>query len=305
MKRSPPGSGALDRTAMVTLLLLCATWGLNQVAVKVANAGIAPVSQAALRSIGSAALVLLWSRLRGIPLTARDGTLGYGLAVGFLFAAEFLVLYLGLAFTTASRGVVFLYTAPFVVAVGAHRFVPGDRLTHGRLVGLLAAFTGLALAFADSLGLPSRRALLGDVLCLLAAVLWGATTVLIKASPLVRAPAEKTLLYQLGVSAVVLPAAALVLGEPWVFRPTPLVLAALAYQVVAVASVSYVAWFWLVTRYPASRLAAFSFLTPLFGVLFGGVLLGEPVGPALAGSVTLLAAGIYLVNRPDAAALTA
>jgi drug/metabolite transporter (DMT)-like permease len=290
---------ALDSAAALILLLVCAAWGLNQVAVKVTNAGISPVLQVGLRSVGSAILVLIWSRARGVPLAARDGTLGYGLAAGLLFTVEFVLIYVGLTLTTASRGVIFLYTAPFVVAVGAHHFVPGDRLTRLKLVGLLAAFGGLVIAFAEGLRLPSHRELPGDLLCLAAAVLWGATTVLIKASPLVRVRAEKTLLYQLGVSALTLPVASLLLGEPGVFRPTPLVLSALAYQTVVVAFASYVTWFWLITRYPASSLAAFSFLTPVFGVMFGGLLLGEPITPALVASVALLAAGIYLVNRPS------
>jgi drug/metabolite transporter (DMT)-like permease len=288
----------LDRAAALILLLVCATWGLNQVAVKVTNAGISPVLQAGLRSVGSAVLVLIWSRLRGVPLAARDGTLGYGVAAGLLFTVEFVLIYWGLALTTASRGVIFIYTAPFVVAVGAHLFVPGDRLTRLKLVGLLAAFGGLVIAFAEGLRLPSHRELLGDLLCLAAAVLWGATTVLIKASPLAETRAEKTLLYQLGVSALTLPVASLLLGEPGIFRPTPLVLSAFAYQTVVVAFASYVTWFWLITKHPASSLAAFSFLTPVFGVMFGGLLLGEPITPALAASVALLAAGIYLVNRP-------
>jgi drug/metabolite transporter (DMT)-like permease len=290
---------ALDSAAALILLLVCAAWGLNQVAVKVTNAGISPVLQVGLRSVGSAILVLIWSRARGVPLAARDGTLGYGLAAGLLFTVEFVLIYVGLTLTTASRGVIFLYTAPFVVAVGAHLFVPGDRLTRLKLVGLLAAFGGVVIAFAEGLRLPSHRELLGDLLCLAAAVLWGATTVLIKASPLAETRAEKTLLYQLGVSALTLPVASLLLGEPGVFRPTPLVLSAFAYQTVVVAFASYVTWFWLITRYPASSLAAFSFLTPVFGVMFGGLLLGEPITPALAASVALLAAGIYLVNRPS------
>ncbi len=288
----------LDRTAAAILLLLCASWGLNQVAIKVANGGISPVFQAALRSIGSAILVVIWSRLRRVSLGGRDGTLGYGVAVGALFAGEFLLLYRGLALTTASRGVIFLYVSPFVVALGAHLFVPGDRLTRAKVAGLLAAFCGLVVAFADGLRLPSRRELPGDVMCLAAAVLWGVTTVLIKASPLARIRAEKTLLYQLGVSAAVLPVVSVLLEEPGVFGPTPLVLSAFAYQIVVVAFASYAAWFWLITKYPASRLAAFSFLAPIFGVMFGGLLLGEPVSPALMASVALIAAGIYLVNRP-------
>src|SRR5690606_35027228 len=179
----PRARERLDAGAAATMVLLCALWGLNQIAVKVANTGILPVLQGGLRSIGAALLVLLWARARGVRLGERDGTLVPGVAAGLLFAIEFALLYWGLAFTTASRGVVFLYTTPFIVAVGAHFFVPGDRLTRMKALGLAAAFAGLALAFADSLRLPSQRELVGDLLCLGAAVFWGATTILIKASP--------------------------------------------------------------------------------------------------------------------------
>ncbi|WP_229678024.1 DMT family transporter [Caldovatus sediminis] len=296
-----PSAATLDATAVGLMVLLCALWGLAQVAVKVGNAGIAPVLHCALRSLGAAALVLLWCRLRGIRLGMRDGSLGPGLLAGLLFAGEFLLIFAGMDRTTAARGVVFLYFSPFVVALGAHWFTPGDRLTGAKLAGLLAAFLGLALAFADSLRLPSARELEGDLMCLAAAVLWGATTVVIKASRLSRLPAAKTLLYQLVVSAAVLPPASLLLGESWTIRWAPLVAAALAYQVLIVASASYVAWFWLIARYPASRLAAFSFLTPVFGVAAGALLLGEPVTPVLAAAVVLIGFGIWLVNRPGPA----
>lgn len=302
MKPQPvpsPSAGALDATAAGLLVLLCAIWGVAQVAVKVGNAGIAPVLHCALRSIGAAALVLLWCRLRGVRLGLRDGSLGPGLLAGVLFAGEFLLIFAGMDRTTAARGVVFVYFAPFVVALGAHWFTPGDRLTGAKLTGLAAAFLGLALAFADSLRLPSARELEGDLMCLAAAVLWGATTVVIKASRLSRIPAEKTLLYQLGVSAVVLPPASLLAGEDWTIRWEPLVVASLVYQVAIVASASYAAWYWLIARYQASRLAAFSFLTPIFGVASGAVLLGEPVTPALAAAVALIGFGIWCVNRPE------
>ena len=177
---------SLDRTAavlLVLLVLLCGCWGLNQVAIKVANAGISPGLQAGLRSIGGTVLVLLWARARGIRLEWRGGLLGYGLVAGLLFAAEFFLIYAGLDLTTATRGVLFLYTSPFVVALGAHFLLPGDRLTPAKLTGLLAAFAGLVIAFADGLYLPTQRELTGDLMCLAAAVLWGATTILIKGSP--------------------------------------------------------------------------------------------------------------------------
>lgn len=296
---SPPAGRALDRSAVLLMVLLCAVWGLNQVTIKLGNGGISPVMQAGLRSVGSVVLLLVWCRARGVPLATRDGTLVAGMATGLMFAAEFLILYWGLSYTTASRGVLFLYTTPFFVAVGAHLFLPGDRLTRSKAMGLAAAFVGVMIAFADSLRLPSQRELIGDLMCLGAAMLWGGTIIIVKASRLAQASPEKMLFYQLGLSAVVLPPLSLLIGEPGVFAPSATVLLALAYQIVIVAFASYVAWFWLIARFPASRVSAFSFLTPVFGVAFGGFLLREPLGPGLIGALVLIAAGIYLVNRPE------
>ena len=282
---------------MAVLTLLCAIWGLTQVSIKVANSGISPVLQAGLRSAGSALLLWGWSALTGVPLFRRDGSLRYGLRIAALFAGEFVFLYWGLTYTTAARGILFVYLSPFVVALGAHFFVPGDRLRRLTVVGLLCAFAGIALAFADGLRLPTRRELVGDVMELVAAVLWGATTVVIKASRHGRLSPNKTLFYQLAGSAVMLLALSAIVREPGVTHATPLVIGSLLYQIVVVAFASYLTWFWLLSRYPASALAAFSFLTPLFGMMAGGLLLGERISGALAGAMLLVALGIFLVNR--------
>jgi len=286
----PPSAAALQ-------VLLCMIWGLGQVATKVGNTGISPIWQAALRSIGATLLLVAWIAWRRIPLGDRAGTLAPGVVAGVLFGLEFVFLFVGLAYTTAVRAVLLLYSAPFFVALGAHFFVPNDRLTRNKLVGLAAAFAGLLLAFGDRLAAPDARALVGDLLCLGAAFMWGATTIVIKTTALRRAPPEATLLYQLAVSAPLMVALSYAFGEPGVFAATPLVWAALAFQTVVIAWASYTAWFWLVARYRATTLHAFTFLTPLFGVLAGAALLGEPVGPALIGSLLLIAAGILLVNR--------
>jgi drug/metabolite transporter (DMT)-like permease len=282
---------------MAVLLLLCAIWGFTQVTIKLANEGFSPLFQAGLRSAGSAVLLWAWSTASGVPLFRRDGTLGHGAVIAALFAAEFILIYLGLALTTAARGVLFVYTAPFVVAIGAHFFVPGERLRGVKSVGLACAFAGIAIAFADGLRLPTRRELLGDTMVLAGAVCWGATTVVIKASRHVHLSPNKTLFYQLAGSAVVLIPISIAVGEPGVMNPTAVALLSLGYQVVVVAFASYLAWFWLLARYPASELSAFSFLTPLFGMAAGGLVLGERIGSALAVAMALVAVGIYLVNR--------
>ncbi|MGH6924812.1 MAG: DMT family transporter [Propylenella sp.] len=292
---------ALDLRAVLILIVLCGSWGLNQVAIKVGLWGIPPALQMGARSVIAALLVFGWCALRGRKLFEPDRSLWPGLAAGLLFAAEFLSIFLGLQYTTAARAVIFIYLAPFVVALGGH-FLLGEPLGLRKLIGLVAAFLGLVLAFFDELSLPSREALLGDALCVLAAFLWGATTVLIKSSVLREISAEKTLLYQLAVSALVGLALAALIGERVELSLAVAVAPAFLYQAIWVAAITYVAWFALIRDYPASLLSSFTFLTPLFGVAFGAALLGEPLSARLIAALVLVAAGIYLVNRPPRSA---
>jgi drug/metabolite transporter (DMT)-like permease len=286
----------LDSTAFLLMLALTALWGFQQVAIKLTAAHVSLVMQAGLRSLIATALILAWAQWRGTPLFARDGTLAAGIAAGLLFGGEFIFIYGGLEHTAASRMVVFIYLAPVLTALGLHWFVPGEKLSRAQWAGVLVSFGGIALAFGEAFA-AARGTLLGDAFGMIAALLWAATTVLIRATSLARARAAKTLFYQLAVSAPMLLAASWLMGERGVIAVTPLAVASLAYQAVIVAFASYLVWFWLLTRYLAARLAVFSFLTPLFGVLFGVAILGEPLRPAFAGAALLVGAGIVLVNR--------
>lgn len=291
----------LDALAMAILMACCAAWGVNQVAIKISNTGISPILGAGLRSLVATLFLMAWCWIQGVRLFNRDGSLGHGIVIGLLFAGEFVFLYWGLVLTTASHSVIFLYTAPFFVAVGAHLFLPDEPLRAGKVVGLALAFAGLWLAVADGLTFPTRRELQGDLLELIAALMWAATTVVIKRRTDLRLTPQKTLFYQLAFSAVVLIGLSLAVKEAAITDPRPLVLIAFFYQSVLVAFVSYLAWFWLLAHYPASNLAAFSFWTPVFGVFAGGLLLGERISPLLSGAVALIAVGIFLVNRPPRA----
>jgi drug/metabolite transporter (DMT)-like permease len=289
----------LDAAAVLAVTACCASWGINQVAIKIANAGISPVLQVGLRSAVALVFVFAWARARGVRLFERDRTLWAGIVAGLLFGSEFFLMYVGLQHTTASRGVVLLYLAPFVVAFGAHYLIPGDRLSVLKVIGLAAALAGLAAAMWEGLAAPGRPTLLGDLLSLAAAVMWGATTVFIRSSRLKRSAPEKVLLYQLAVSAAIMPPLSYLMGEPGITDPSAHVLWAFAYTVVVVAFASYVAWFWLVRNYPPTRISAFTFLSPVFGVVSGNLLLGEAFTPSLAVALALIALGIYLVNRPQ------
>ncbi len=287
----------LDAMAAAIVVVLCLSWGFNQVATKLAIHDIPPLTQAAIRSAAAALLIAGWCRLRGIPMLARDGTLWFGLAAGVLFAAEFILIYQGLLYTTATRATLFIYLAPFFVVLGARIVLPADRFGAAQWLGLALSFAGMLIAFGVPTPALDPRQLTGDLMMVAAALFWAATTLLIKASPLTRVSAEKVMLYQLVVSAPIMAAAAYFAGERIVQMPSAIALGALAYQTIWVVSVTFVVWFALVARYSANRLSAFTFLAPLFGVAAGRLVLGEPLTLAFAAAVALVAGGLVLVNR--------
>lgn len=287
----------LDSGAAATMVLLTAIWGFTQVAVKLAANDVSVVMQGGLRSIISVLLLLGWARWKGIALFTRDATWGPGIAVGVLFAGEFFFVYAGLAHTGASRMVVFVYLAPALTAVGVHLFVSGERLVGLQWLGVVLAFVGIAFAFGEGL-LEDRSSLLGDAFGIIAAFLWAATTVVIRTTSLSNASASRTLFYQIGIAALLLPLASFLMGEPGVIAITPVAVASIAYQGIIVSFASFLAWFWLLTRFLAGRLAAFSSLAPLFGVLSGVLILGEPLRAQFAIAAGLVILGIFLVNRP-------
>jgi drug/metabolite transporter (DMT)-like permease len=275
------------------------SWGFNNVAIKLAIHDIPPLIQSSARSLIAALLVGIWTQARGIPLFKRDGALAAGILAGFLFALEFLLIYRGLVWTTATRGVLFLYLAPFFVVIGSRWLVPGDHFRVSQWLGLLLSFLGIVIAFGLPTPASDPRQILGDLMLVGGAAAWAATTLIIKASALNRISAEKTLLYQLVVSAPLLGIGAIIFGERMVGAPSALALGAFAYQTVYVVSITFTIWFVLVVRYSAARLSVFTFLAPLFGVAAGRLVLNEPLTPAFAVAVALVAAGLLLVNRPQ------
>jgi drug/metabolite transporter (DMT)-like permease len=284
----------LDGTAFGVMVLCTALWGFQQVVIKLTAADISYVMQAGIRSIIATVLVLFWISLKKMPLWDKDKTLWPGIVAGLLFGGEFVFIYAGLEYTAASRMVVFIYLAPVFTALGLHWWVPGEKLSRGQWLGVFLSFIGIAFAFWGTA--TGEKIWLGDLFGVIAAALWAATTVLIRATSLARVSATKTLFYQLAVSALMLPVASVAMGEKGVVALSAAGVAGIAYQAVIVAFASYLAWFWLLTRYLAARLAVFSFLSPLFGVLSGVLVLDEPLSARFVVAALLVGAGIVLVN---------
>ena len=297
--KAPPGGRSLTLGAIALMLMLCFTWGFNQIAIKLVLPEIPPYLQAMIRSAGALLVILMIAAIRGTKLFERDGSLPAGLLCGLMFGIEFVLIFHGLQYTSASRASVFLYTAPFFVAAGAYPFL-GERLRAVQWAGLAVSFAGVAFAIGVPQPNVDAQVLMGDLMVVGGAMLWAATTLCVKATRLGRCPPEKALGYQVAISIPVLGLAAWLAGETIPRVPGTLTLSLMAFQAIWVVGMTFMIWFSLVRVYSASKLSAFTFITPLIGVAGGYLILHDPLTPAFGVAAVLVIVGLYLVNKPAA-----
>ena len=295
---TPSAGRPLSPGAIALMLMLCLSWGFNQVAVKLVLPDVPPMLQALSRSAGAVPVLLIIGWLRGTKFFERDGTLWAGVANGIIFGIEFVLIYQGLLYTSASRAVVFLYIAPFFVGLGSYIFL-GERLRAAQWAGLTLSFAGVALAIGVPQPNVDANVLYGDLLMVCGGALWAATTLVVKATPLIRAPAEKGIGYQVAVSIPIFLLAAWFKGETITHMPSALSLSLMAYQAFWVVGLTFLLWFMLVKTYSASKLSAFTFITPLFGVVASYFILHDSLTVAFGVAALLVIAGLYLVNKPE------
>jgi len=294
----PSAGRPLSPGAVALMLMLCLSWGFNQIAVKLALPDIPPFLQATIRSAGALPVLLIIGSLRGVKFFQRDGTLGAGLFAGVLFGFEFVLIFRGLLLTSASRAVVFLYTAPFFVALGSYQ-VLGERLSGVQWGGLALSFLGVALAIGVPQADVDANILLGDLMIVGGGALWAATTLVAKGTRLRFVAPEKALGYQVSVSIPILVLAAWLSGETLTRVPGPLALSLMAYQAIWVVGTTFTLWFALVKTYSASKLSAFTFITPLFGVVASYFIMHDTLTPVFGAAALLVIAGLFLINRPS------
>jgi len=297
-KIKPDAGRTLSPVAIALMLILCISWGFNQIAVKLALPDIPAMMQATFRSIGALPVLLIVGWIRGVKFFERDGSFWPGVLAGILFSFEFVLIYQGLRFTTASRAVVFLYTAPFFVALGSFRLL-GERLRASQWTGLALSFAGVALAIGVPQANVDSSVLFGDLMIVGGGALWGATTVIAKGTKLRLAAPEKALGYQVAISIPILAAAAWLSGEKLTHVPGPLAISVVTYQAIWIVGLTFTIWFALVQAYSASKLSAFTFITPLFGVVASYLIMHDQLTPAFGAAAILVIAGLYLVNRPE------
>lgn len=295
MNRKP----MLDSSGIALLIGVSAVMGVNQVLVKLVNAGLGPVFQAGLRSLLALILILGFAMLTRKPLNLRDGSFWPGILAGVFFAFEFLLLFQALDFTSVSRASIFFYTMPLWTAIAAHYLVPGEKLTIIRVTGLLIAISGVVLALSNNLNATNGNALTGDILCLVGAMLWSGIVIVTRTTRFSKACPEMQLIYQLTVSAIILLALAPFTGD-LLRQLTPTIALIFGLQVIMVTCFGFLIWFWLLSVYPAYSVTSFSFLTPVFGVLFGWLILGEQLNRSILIALILVSIGVVLINRRPA-----
>lgn len=287
----------IDATGAIVLIIFMAVLGLNQVGIKIVNDGIAPVFQAGLRSLAAGILIFFYCLWRGSKINTQKAVLLPGIAIGICFAIEFALLFKAIEYTTVARTSVLFYTMPFWVAIGAHYLIPDERLTKIRVLGLTLACMGTAIALMGGQGNSGEASLVGDIIALLAATMWAAIALITRTTQFSSIKPEAQLFYQLAISAVILLPLSM-LGETFT-NPTPLHFMIFTAQVVFVVCIGFVAWFWVLSIYPASDMASFSFLAPLFGVMFGWLILNEELTWNILIALLLVGIGIVLVNQKN------
>jgi drug/metabolite transporter (DMT)-like permease len=284
----------LDLRAVTLVLLLCLIWGCQQVAMKGIATNVAPIMQLAIRFGVASIFFGIWVLLREGRRAFIDGTLRSGLLLGLLFSLEFIFMGQSLVHTSAAHSIVFLYTAPIFTALGL-RFLPDEHLSRPQWAGIAVAFSGIIVAFLGFSGRPAGELLMGDALALLAGVSWGFSNVALRRGRVGRAGTAKTVFYQVATAAILLGAFAATTGQTG-FAPSTMTIVGLLFQTIIIAISSYMVWFWLLRRYLTSRLMLLSLLTPLFGVAFGAVFLGDPISLRFALGAALVMSGVLIVN---------
>jgi len=293
---SGPRRDHIDPLGASLLVGFSALLGLNQALVKIVNAGMSPLFQSGARSACAFVVVLIWAAVVRTRFDFRNGSVPWGILAGTLFALEFAMLFIALDYTTVSRVSLFFYSMPLFTAIGAHFLLPEERLHAGKLIGLGVAFTGIAIGLADETSAPSDQSWIGDLLAVGGAIFWAGIALGMRTTPLQKCSSEQIMIYQLGVSAILLLVAAPLFGDT-VRALTPSILLIFVFQVIAVASIGYLLWARILAIYPVGNMASFSLLAPVFGVFSGWLLFDDPLTVRFVIALALVGAGLVLINR--------
>ena len=277
------------------IALLAMAMGANGVAIKYSFLGFGVFTAAALRFIIASLAIMAWARITGRSMALKKGQAFPLLILSLSFVVQLAMLNMGFSRTHASRGTLLVNLQPFLVLVLAHFFIPDDRISKNKVIGLILGFTGLAFVLTEKGG-EGGNYQIGDLMIFTTAVLWAASAIYTKRI-ISGFETFHLAIYPILFSIPIFLTAGFIWDRPMIFNPNARVVAALLYQGLVVATIGYVTWNVMLKRYGAVALHSFVFLSPVSGVLLGGLILDEPITPQLLIALVLIASGILVVNR--------
>ena len=286
----------IDGLAASFLIIFSILLGLNQVLVKLVNIGMHPIFQVAMRSALAIIPILIYCYFTKKKINFFDGSFLPGVITGVLFGVEFVFLFTALDYSTVTRVSLIFYTMPVWLTLAAHFLIKNDTLNLNKILGLIIATTGLVFAVYQPISGYSMKQFYGDFYSLLASFCWAAIAIMLKASRLSRSSPETQLLYQLTVSGIILLPISL-LFDDFIRELNGQLVLIFSFQVIVIMCLGFIGWLWVMSKYSASSTSSFSFLTPIFGVLFGWLIMDDTITEQIYISLFLTCLGIYLINR--------
>jgi drug/metabolite transporter (DMT)-like permease len=285
---------AMPLSAILFTICICTAFGANAVAIKVCLEGMGPYTTAALRFVMASLAIYTWARLTGQSFAIDRRQVSQILIYTIIFTTQISLFYFGLSKTYAARATLLVNLQPFLVLLLAHFFVPGDRMTIRKFLGLLVGFLGVMLLLVEKAPWQAPYAI-GDLVIVLVALLWSCNAVYAKRIIANFEPFQ-IVLYPMVLSIPVFMGEAFMWDHPPVRYLNVKIITALLYQGLVTASFGFVAWNALLQKYGTVALHSFLFILPVSGVFLSAIILGEPISAFILGSMVLIAMGIILVH---------
>ena len=288
----------IDAFGAIALIAFSLLLGINHVVIKIVNLGLNPIFFAGIRSFIAFFFIIFWMRLANKPIVFNKENFKISLIAGVIFAFEFLFLFLALDFTSVSRNSIIYYSMPLWLTILLFFTKSNERNSFLKSLGLILAFTGVVISvtnFEIKLILNSTN-FIGDILAFLAALFWAILIIIAKNSNFSKVLPEMQLLWMVMVSAPILTIFSIFIEEP--IRDFEIIhIWGVLFQSIIVVAGGFLFWLWLLARYPASGVASFSFLTPIFTIFFGWLILGEVITTNFLIAAFLVISGLILINK--------
>ena len=288
----------IDAFGAIALIAFSLLLGINHVVIKIVNIGLNPIFFAGIRSFIAFIFIIIWMKLINKPIVFNRESLKISFIAGVIFALEFLFLFLALDFTTVSRNSIIYYSMPLWLTILLFFTKSNEKISLLKFLGLILAFIGVVLSvtnFKINLILNSPN-LIGDILAFLAALFWALLIIIAKNSSFNKVSPEMQLLWMVMVSGPILTIFSLFIEDP--IRNFQLIhIWGILFQSIIVVAGGFLFWLWLLSKYPASGVASFSFLTPIFTIFFGWLILSEVMTIDFYIAAFLVISGLILINR--------